>query len=350
MLSFLRKEGILAALSPKTAKLQAASSEKNFPFPPVISFLFVFSLLSFVQIKVSRPILIMERFFPGWGWFEITLLACYSAWLTKKMLAPAQSRIWRPRIWRLFSLIFFTQLILGLFGIERFLMTGKLHLPVPALIVAGPLYRGGSFFMLILFISTVVLVGSAWCSYLCYIGAWDDTCSRAVKRPLVLPEWRPSLRTALTILVFASALGMRAARVPSSWATYTGAAFGLTGVALMLSWSRRKGQMTHCVTYCPIGLAANFLGKINPFRIAIDAGCTDCEACTSSCRYDALNKEDIRRRRPGLSCTLCGDCIRGCPTQHLHYKFLGLKPRTARALFIVLVVSIHSAFLGLARL
>ena len=45
-------------------------------------------------------------------------------------------------------------------------MTGKLHLPVPALIVAGPVYRGSVGFMLILFLCTILLVGPAWCSHL----------------------------------------------------------------------------------------------------------------------------------------------------------------------------------------
>ena len=54
---------------------------------------------------------------------------------------------------------------------------GEMHLPVPALILAGPLYRGEGFFMLFLFLSTVLIVGPAWCSWLCYVGAWDNVSS-----------------------------------------------------------------------------------------------------------------------------------------------------------------------------
>ncbi|HDJ22855.1 MAG TPA: 4Fe-4S binding protein [Candidatus Aminicenantes bacterium] len=70
-----------------------------------------------------------------------------------------------------------------------FLMTGKLHLPVPALILAGPIYRGTLSFMLILFLVTIVLVGPAWCSHLCYVGAWDDIACRRKRRlvPLFFP-------------------------------------------------------------------------------------------------------------------------------------------------------------------
>ena len=68
---------------------------------------------------------------------------------------------------------FFGQLALGIFADPIFLMTGKLHLPIPAVILAGPLYRFEGLFMPILFISTLLLSGPAWCSQLCYFGAFD---------------------------------------------------------------------------------------------------------------------------------------------------------------------------------
>lgn len=86
------------------------------------------------------------------------------------------------RVWLMFSGVFFAQLVLGLLGAERFLMTGNLHLPVPAVILAGPLCRGEGFFMLILFLCTVLIVDPAWCGWLCYIGAWDNVAASA-RRP-----------------------------------------------------------------------------------------------------------------------------------------------------------------------
>jgi len=51
---------------------------------------------------------------------------------------------------------------------------GKLHLPVPAMILAGPVYRGEMSVMTILFLTTVVLSGPAWCSHICYFGGMDN--------------------------------------------------------------------------------------------------------------------------------------------------------------------------------
>ncbi len=318
--------------------------------PSAGAFIFTGILLAVVQFKVGLPLLLLERFIPGLGWFEIFLLSTYAAVITEKMLDPSKTPVWRRRIWLLFSAVFFAQLILGLAGFEKFLMTGKLHLPIPAMIIAGPLYRGEGLFMPILFVSTVLLVGPAWCSHLCYIGAWDSAASGGRKKPKKLPHWRTPVRIIITIIVIATAIVLRLVGVSSVIATILGLAFGLVGVAVMLLWSRKTGSMTHCVVFCPIGLLADWLGKINPFRIKINDNCTDCGICRLSCRYDALNLSDIKRRKPAVTCTLCGDCLHSCEDGFIEYSFPGLKARTARTVFIVMIVSLHAACMGLARI
>ena len=71
---------------------------------------------------------------------------------------------------------------------------------------------------------------------------------------------------------------------------------------------------------------------------------------TIACRYDALNKNDIERRRPGLSCTLCGDCLKSCRDGFIEYRAPKLAPETARRVFLVLVIALHSCGLALARI
>jgi NAD-dependent dihydropyrimidine dehydrogenase PreA subunit len=319
--------------------------------PAVIACLVTAGLLSIVQWKVKSPvILIMERFLPGAGWVEVLLLAVYAGWITEKIIDPQKTPVVRSRIWTLFSFVFFTQLILGLAGIEKLLMTGKLHLPVPALIIAGPVFRGEGFFMLILFGAAILLVGPAWCSYLCYIGAWDNLAARSKKTPLQMPHWRHPARVVILLLVLIAAVVLRLAGVSWLTATWLAAGFGLLGVGIMVFFSRKLGVMAHCITYCPIGLAANWLGRISPFRLRITDTCTECGACRLACRYGALKIEDIKKRKPGLSCTLCGDCVTRCKENSLQYKFLAMKPQTARTFFVIMAVSLHAVFLGAARL
>jgi polyferredoxin len=294
--------------------------------------------------------LLAERFLPGSGWVEILLLAIYAAWITEKMLDTKQSPTLRKRIWAGFSFVFFAQFILGLAGIEKFLMTGELHLPIPAVILSGPLYRGEGFFMLILFVGTVLFIGSAWCSHLCYFGAWDNLFASTKKKPSDLPRWRHGIRIGILVFVLSAAIGLRHLRISGIVAATAAIVFGILGVGIMILFSRKNGNMVHCTMYCPTGLVADWLGKISPFRIRIDDRCDDCGACTFACRYNALETENIRKRKAGITCSLCGDCVQSCGKEAIDYKLFGLKPQTARRVFVVLIVSLHAMFLGLARL
>jgi ferredoxin len=318
---------------------------------PLASFVLTAALLAFVQLRVQRPMLLPERFIPGAGWLAIGALATWAGWLTERVLEPTRAPGWRARAWGLFSLVFFAQLGLGLLGLERFLMTGTLHVPVPAVILGGPLYRGEGFFMITLFLVTVVLVGPAWCSWLCYIGAWDSSLARR-RRLARAPRGRgwPWLRVGLLVGTVAVALGLRAGGASGPTAAAVGLGFGGLGVLVMWLGSRRTGTLVHCSYYCPLGLVAAVLGKVSPHRLRITDACTDCGACTRACRYDALSASRVARRRPGISCTLCGDCLASCRHGALQHRLLGLPPAVSRTVFVVLVVSFHAVTLGVARI
>ncbi len=326
--------------------------------PQAAAFLLTAGLLALARGKASVPVLLADRLLPGSGWLAVLALALYAAWLAGRFThpdhGPGEHRRLRPRIWALFSAVFFLQLALGLSGLTELLMTGRLHLPVPALIAAGPLFRGEGLFMPVLFASTVLLVGPAWCSHLCYIGAWDDQCSRArgAARPLVLSRaWTVGGRLAALALTCGAALGLRLSGAPASLAAGLAAAFGLAGVGVMLAASRRAGAMVHCTAFCPIGLLGNLLGRLTPWRMSIRLQtCTRCGACARACRYSALAPEDIASGRPGLSCTLCGDCVAACPHDSMGYRFPFLSPAAARAVFLTLVAALHAVFLGVARI
>lgn len=321
------------------------------PIPAVAAAVLTFALLALIQVKVAGPMLLAERLVAGAGWGQAVALAAYAGFLLTRMRDPRRSGLWRRRAWLLFSIVFFGQFLLGILGLDVMLMTGTLHVPVPAVIVGGPLYRGEGFFMPILFVSTLVLVGPAWCSHLCYIGAWDGLAATARKRPTPLPRWRWWVQPTALILVVAAALGMRLLGVPGAVAAAAGVAFGLGGVGVMVLASRRLGCMAHCTLFCPIGWVATRSGRwLSPFRIRIRTGCDDCMACSTACRFGALTREDIAARRAGPSCTLCGDCVRPCAKRVIGYRFPGLSHDRARAVFLVLVVSVHAVFLGVARL
>jgi ferredoxin len=307
--------------------------------------------------KAKVAVLLADRFWPGAGWVEMVLLGLYAAWLAGVILDPARHKRLRPRLWALFSAVFFGQLLLGLVGFPDFLMTGRLHLPIPALIAAGPLFRGGGLFMPILFVSTVVLVGPAWCSHLCYIGAWDDQCSRlGPKRTRPLSRrWAIGGRLVALILTCGAALLLHSLAVPAATAAVLAAGFGIAGLGVMLFVSRYLGVMAHCTAFCPIGLLGNILGRLTPWRVAITLStCTQCGTCARVCRYSALTPAEIEVGAPGLPCTLCGDCIGACPHDSMAYRLIGpfrnVSPGSARAVLAVLLAVLMALFLGVARI
>lgn len=293
---------------------------------------------------------IFDRFIPGTGWIEIILAAIYAAWVYLHMKNPREVATWRKNTWLLFSAVFFTQLLMGIVADQRFLMSGKLHLPVPAVILAGPLYRMQLAFMPILFLSTVLITGPAWCSHLCYFGSvdnWAASSKTLRNKPL---KNKMLIRHSFLALFVVTALAFHLAGVPLLWATLAAAAAGVAGLVIILLLSRRKNKMVHCTMYCPIGTLVSYLKFVSPFRMSIQRNCTVCMACTLKCRYDALNLEDIKKGKPGLSCTYCGECVTTCHQQSIRYHFLGLSADKARNLWLILTISLHACFLVLARI
>jgi polyferredoxin len=229
-------------------------------------------------------------------------------------------------------------------------MTGKLHLPIPMMIVAGPIYRGHLSVMSILFVSTLVLSGPAWCSHLCYFGAIDSYSAKGkTMRSPIRNKW--ALKSTVLLLVIAGAIVLRWMKVPVLTATLLAIGFGVIGLGIILLMSRKEGRMVHCTAYCPIGTIVSLTRFVNPFRLSIEKdSCTECMACTSKCKYDALNRKDILSRKPGITCTLCGDCLSSCHAGSIHYRFPGLSSRNARTLYLLITISLHAATLALARI
>ncbi len=291
------------------------------PGPSLAAFVITAALLGMVHFRISPPMLLLERFVSGAGLFEIAVLSLYAAWITRKFLQSRSSAGLRLRIWLFFSVVFFAQLGLGLAGIEQCLMTGKLHLPIPALILAGPIYRGSGFFMPLLFVSTVMLAGAAWCSHLCYLGSWDNALARTT-RPAENPRNWKLVRWGLAAAIVLGAGILRILGMSGTAAAAVAFAYGLGGLLIMGFVSRKRGTMVHCTLYCPIGLLANGIGRINPFRVRFQSSCDGCGACRLACHYNALTQGDIKARRTGISCTLCGDCLPACSKNALGYFLL----------------------------
>ncbi|MDA3938874.1 MAG: 4Fe-4S binding protein [Spirochaetia bacterium] len=316
---------------------------------------FISAVLTAIIMFISRykgpeGILLLDRFLPGLGWLQIIIIAVYAGFITQFLLKQKNIAKIRIRIWTLFSIVFFSQFIAGILISDTFLMTGKLHIPIPAVILAGPIYRGSGFFMPILFLATILLTGPAWCSYLCYFGAIDGVAASRKKQPSFPKEGWKTLRFFTTILVIVTAIIFRIFDTSPNFAIVGALIFGALGIIATIIISRSRGIMAHCSYYCPIGLISNLLGKISPFRIKINNSCNNCMACIPACRYNALSPKNIASGSPGFSCTLCGDCIDTCSSQSINYSFFNLSSKKSRVPFTVVIAVVHSVFIGIARI
>ena len=343
---------LISGLVFKTKTLRERYSQ-NLNTSTMSTWAFVLTAVVLIIARAKSPIsiLLADRFLPGSGGVEILLLATYSAFVVEWLFNSKKIDGIRSKIWLFFSIVFFSQVILGLLGFNKFLMTGKLHLPVPAMIVGVPIYRGYGFFMPILLTVTIIFVGPAWCSYLCYIGAWDNSLARKTAVPKSFSVKYRYIQAFILIFVALIAYLLRVLGVNWVIASILGGLFGIVGVGIMLFISRKLGVLVHCTTYCPIGIITTVLGKLNPFRIRINRDtCTNCMACTLACRYNSLTPENVKNGKAGFFCTLCGDCITACPHTSIEYSFYNKYTLTARKVFFVLIAVFHAVFLGVARI
>ncbi len=322
--------------------------------PALAVALIVAALLFAARAMTQFDILLFDRFLPGLGFVQVAGAAALGFWLTGKFLDPVTAPKWRRRTWLWISAAFFGQLLLGLTVSPVFLMTGGLHFPVPMVIEGGVVYRGGLSFMPILFLSTILLSGPAWCSQLCYMGGCDLYRSRAGKnsKAFSMPvKGRWYFRIGSVVLVAFVALLLRFLGAPGWLAVTLVALWGVAGWLIVAFVSPRRRQMIHCNLFCPMGAIVSLLKWVNPVRLRFNQNhCTRCMRCVRVCPYAAITASDLDKGRPALNCTMCGDCHSACSHGAVEYRFLGLGPSKARTAYVVVVLALYVTFLMLARI
>ncbi|OFY21037.1 MAG: hypothetical protein A2W98_01385 [Bacteroidetes bacterium GWF2_33_38] len=324
-------------------------SSKKILFP-FLTFCISFSLLSAIQLNIESPMLLLERFYRNFGWIEVLVFSLFGSFLVFKMIDETKIAYWRRISWLIFGFFFFIQLILGLSGFDKFLMTGDLHLPIPAIIIGGAIFKLKISFMVILLIANIIISGPAWCSQLCYFGAFDNWAASKNKYSKFTIKNIWAYKHVILLIFVLGTILLRFFDVSIDTAIIFGSVFGTIGLLILLILSLQKGKMIHCVAYCPIGTIVSYLKFINPIRMYIDQSCTNCMKCTTSCNYIALEKENIERKVIGVTCTYCGDCLATCKSNSIKYKAFGIKSENVRYIYLTITVSLYVVFLAVARI
>ena len=317
-----------------------------------IVFICVFLALFYLRRAAPMNFLLLERYLPVLGSVQIFFVSWYAAFISGRLVDPKTSRKARKAAWLVFAVIFFLQFFLGVLGVEKMLLTGSLHAPVPAFIVFAPIFRDAFSMMPFIVLASVLLAGSAWCSMLCYFGPLDSLAAgnKAV-RPY--PDWMRGLLQYGRAVVLAAgsllALLLRQAGVGTAAAVSISIAFAVCSLIVMAVVSKRYNGMAHCAAFCPMGLLINLLGRVSPWRLRVDRErCDDCGACEKICKYSAINKESREAGKSLLRCSLCRDCVGVCTSKALYIHFPGVTRERAWWVFTGLVSVLHAVFLSVA--
>ena len=196
--------------------------------------------------------------------------------------------------------------------------------------------------------SSVLLLGRAFCGWICPLGLVLDISDglrkrfqtwrrKRGKRPF--PNWAApkSLKYYLLLLclllTFTSGLPIFQSISPINWVVWLAvfsADIGLTAALihalplLLLMASEWFSRRLWCRALCPLGAFYAIVGRFGLWKIQINpetAGQLACGKCTRNCSMGIAVMESftMKNQRAILDpeCTRCGDCIQACPNDVL---------------------------------
>ena len=211
--------------------------------------------------------------------------------------------------------------------------------------------------MIGLWLALTLVVGKAWCSYICFFGGIEEGFAALPKR-MKIRKLDPRLRLVpwailLFVVVLSAALFepvycmwlcpfKTVTEYPAVHSVQTAIQMGIFitlfgGLVVVLPYLTRK--RTQCAFFCPFGAFHSLFNKINLFEIRFDREkCVDCTLCQTACPTMALSAESIREGKTLLNCMKCGACVDSCKKSaavwHLKGTKVALKPERARLLFL----------------
>ena len=161
--------------------------------------------------------------------------------------------------------------------------------------------------------------------------------------------WR-KMRWGLRAVSLLLPLGLRLAGLPWPWALVFALALGLALLPCALWLSRKLGIPVYCCGICPLGMTANLLARLSPWRLRRNGHCTGCGACARVCRYGALRLDgDGRVAGPGWRCTLCRDCMSVCRHRALEIRCCGQGGAWVEQALLCSLSVLHTLFLFMGR-
>ncbi len=193
-----------------------------------------------------------------------------------------------------------------------------------------------------LYVVSGLLLGKAWCGWICPFGGIGEVFTGGKKRRwslLRLTEVVSSpsgkgfpggLRDEVKDVKYGVLLGTLLAAIYFSiqwfcifcWAGIASWIMALVNLAFFIGilvfffmvlpfLTKRRW----CQTFCPIGAGLGLMGKISPFKITFDKSiCTHDYACAIVCPTGAISKNTLENGgSPSSECDFCSRCLEFCP-------------------------------------
>jgi len=194
-----------------------------------------------------------------------------------------------------------------------------------------------------LWLLLTLLIGQAFCSWVCFYGGLDEGFSRILKRPLLrikiparLRDFPAALLIFVIIISFLSGVSIFCLwicpfKFTSEFLDYQPfikniQTFLFVGIAILflVVFPLVMKKRTFCSFLCPFGAWQAFVGQLNPYRVSIDKEkCTKCNLCIEVCPVFAITPESLDKQRTLNYCNRCGACIDACPQKAIEFTFLG---------------------------
>lgn len=314
------------------------------------------------------------------------LVAAFMTGLFFLMMRTGRTYQWRRIFFVALGFLFPVGFIAGLIAvrgsmsipIERMVSgdTPFCFMVIPMLLIPGALTRTIIFpgsilptannphsiaFMIGFWFATTLVVGKAWCSYVCFFGGIEEGFAGFPKRARIRgwllghARWLRLLPWSilLFIVVLSAALFepvyctwlcpfKTVTEYPAVHSVTTAIQMGIfialfAGLVVVLPYLTKK--RTQCAFFCPFGAFQSLFNRIHLFDIRFDREkCVDCTLCQTACPTMAVTAESIREGKTLSNCMKCGACVDSCKKDaavwHLKGTEVAVKPERARLLFL----------------
>jgi ferredoxin-type protein NapH len=211
--------------------------------------------------------------------------------------------------------------------------------------------------MLVLWLGVTIALGRGWCSWGCFYGGLDEGFSKIGRKPLlrrINPKWTYLPFAVLLAIALTSAATLTPTycawlcpfkavtefeAVTSATVLVQTVIFVSLFVGLVIVLPLLTKRRTQCGLFCPMGAFQSLTNKLNIFDVRIDPDkCVQCGRCENICPTFSVDRESIKKGKTCLTCTKCGRCVDECPKGAISYHVkgtpVGVRPQTARLLFI----------------